>query len=372
MPIRVGIIGCGVVGAAIAYHLSQTSDIEVWAWDRRSPHHYAATGAALGVLMAVSSTKLKGRHLRWRLESLQQYETLVPQLEAQVHRDIPYNRQGVLRLCFDADALHRWHKTQAVRQRQGFQLELLTREQVTERFPRLQQAHLLDPLKDLQGAIYAPQDRQVDPVALTEALLLGAQQQGAQIQFEAEIQTWQEQVSQTGEYRLSHVCTPQGDLALDWLIVAAGLGSVPLAARCQHSVPMQPVLGQALRVRLPHPWPYPQPVISGDDVHLVPLSAWELWVGATLEFPVDEQVPIANPETMARLYEAAIALYPDLAQAQILKTWSGLRPRPVGQAAPVIQKLTPYTNVMVASGHYRNGVLLAPITATKVQQFLTS
>jgi glycine/D-amino acid oxidase-like deaminating enzyme len=66
----------------------------------------------------------------------------------------------------------------------------------------------------------------------------------------------------------------------------------------------------------------------------------------------------------------AIALYPALAQGTILETWSGLRPRPMERAAPVIEPLAGYRNVLVASGHYRNGVLLAPITAVRVGDWL--
>ncbi|NCJ07474.1 FAD-dependent oxidoreductase [Synechococcales cyanobacterium C] len=373
MPIQVGIIGCGVVGAAIAYTLSQMPGVKVWVWDRRLPQAYEATGAALGVLMAVSSPKLKGRHLQLRLESLRQYEALIPRLQAQTHIEIPYNRQGILKLCFSVDELQRWQAIQGVRQRQGFGLEIWNAVQLSEFYPELMQARCLEPPMGVQGAIYSPDDRQVDPVVLTQALLVGAQRQGAQVRFETEIQAWREERGEMGEgsdRTLTHICTPQGDYALDWLIVAAGLGSVPLAAQWQHPVPMEPVLGQALQLRLPRPWRYPQPVISGNDIHLVPLNAQELWVGATVEFAANAEVPRADRQALERLYQGAIALYPDLAEAQILKTWSGHRPRPVGQAAPVIKRLSPYANVILASGHYRNGVLLAPITATKIQQFL--
>ncbi|MEM6592536.1 MAG: FAD-dependent oxidoreductase, partial [Cyanobacteria bacterium P01_C01_bin.73] len=59
-----------------------------------------------------------------------------------------------------------------------------------------------------------------------------------------------------------------------------------------------------------------------------------------------------------------------LAEAEILSTWYGLRPRPQGQAAPIIQPLEGYCNAILATGHYRNGVLLAPATALKVCELL--
>ena len=66
----------------------------------------------------------------------------------------------------------------------------------------------------------------------------------------------------------------------------------------------------------------------------------------------------------------AIAFCPELKQATILKTWSGKRPRPEGIPAPIIEKLTGYSNVLLATAHYRNGVLLAPATALEVARLL--
>ena len=97
---RIGIVGCGVVGAAIAYHLSQNPNLNITVWDRRHPDTWQATGAALGVLMAVISSKLKGKHLELCLASLQHYQTWLPQLQAQTGIEVPCNRQGILQLCF--------------------------------------------------------------------------------------------------------------------------------------------------------------------------------------------------------------------------------------------------------------------------------
>jgi glycine oxidase len=100
-------------------------------------------------------------------------------------------------------------------------------------------------------------------------------------------------------------------------------------------------------------------------------------VGATVEFPVGtEVIPSAESfmelkkQTIYNLQRSAIEFFPALATAEILDTWSGLRPRPVGRPAPVIEQLAGYKNVIVATGHYRNGVLLAPATARMVKQFL--
>ncbi|MEM8805039.1 MAG: FAD-dependent oxidoreductase, partial [Cyanobacteria bacterium P01_G01_bin.38] len=107
----------------------------------------------------------------------------------------------------------------------------------------------------------------------------------------------------------------------------------------------------------------------------VPLGEGFYWIGATVEFPPEAGVQSLNElDPKAELLEAvrqgAIAYCPALATADVIKTWVGFRPRPQGQAAPVIQPLAGYSNVTVATGHYRNGVLLAPATALMVKDMI--
>jgi glycine oxidase len=361
---RIGIIGCGVVGAAIAYRLSQIQGLEVIVWDKRSPEQWEATGAALGVLMAVISTKLKGKHVRLRLQSLSLYETLIPELEALTGQPLPYNRKGILQLCFDRDRLEWWQTTQTMRAKQGYSLELWPQSQLVTTYPELAAASLQG--EPAIGAIYSPQDRQLQPITLTQAFIQSAQHNGVEFHWQSPI----EQLDINTD-RLTHVTTLQGKTAVDGLIVAAGLGSLPLTQTLNHNLKLSPVLGQALHLRLSKPLPQPWPVINGEDIHLVPFNRQELWVGATVE-PPDPQTlnATANPLELKKVLQQATALYPPLKEAKILRTWQGLRPRPVDRAAPVIEQLPQFQNVMLATGHYRNGVLLAPITAEMIATWI--
>lgn len=367
---QIGIIGCGVVGAAIAFELSQTHQVTVW--DARSPHQWQATGAALGVLMAAITPKLKGKHLQLRLDSLKLYETLIPELEAITHISLPYNRQGILRLCFDGDELNRWSRTQQVRAQQGFHLDILDQDQLFQTYPHLKTAHLWESKAPAVGAIYSPQDRQLDPVALSAALITAAQKNGAEVYFNTTISGFKP--LQAGDPRsLTHVCSSTDSYPVDWVIVSAGLGSTPLTTTLQQTVPIYPVLGQALHLQRQYPLADLLPVVNGDQVHIVPLNASEVWVGATVEFPSEVGGAIeADPVQLKELHQRAIALDASLAHAKVLRTWSGLRPRPHERPAPIIERLPGYDNVVVASGHYRNGVLLAPITAQKVRQLISN
>lgn len=354
---RVAVVGCGVVGAAIAYELSLVPGLVVTAFDRQPPAQ-AATGAALGVLMGVISQKLKGRAWQLRQTSLQRYATLIPQLEAATGLTIPQNYQGIVRLCFDPTEIAKWHKLIEVRHSQGWQLHWWQVAQLRDRCPHIQAA-------DLVGAIYSPDDRQIDPTALTLALVDAAQRQGVTFHWGAEVQALDLQPPS----RCNGIHTLQGAIAADWVVLAAGLGSPEVILKTPQPLKLQPVLGQALRLRLERSLGKPdfQPVVTGKDIHLVPLGNSEYWVGATVEFPTDASPITAQPDRLEEVMQGAIALCPALAQAQILHQWSGLRPRPVDRPAPIIEPLTPYPNVLLATGHYRNGVLLAPATAIAIR-----
>lgn len=370
---QVGIVGCGVVGAAIAYELSQLPGLAVTVLDRRSPDQWEATGAALGILMAALSQK-KGGSLHRRLASLQRYETLVPELEARTGYKIPYNRQGILYLCFDQAELSRWQGVAPLRASQGFPLEILDLADLRTNYPELNHARALATAQPLVGAVHSTADRQIDPVCLTTALVKGAQKQGAIFNFQTTVQGFR-QNTVAGDRQVKYIQTQQGELAVDWVVLAAGLGSTLLSTELQQPVEVRPVLGQALHLQLSQPLvATPWPVISGLDVHLVPVGSQELWVGATVEFP-DQCLDRAihpNAQRLAALQQQAIAFCPALADATVTRTWSGLRPRPENRPAPIVEPLANYRNVLLATGHYRNGVLLAPATAQKIRQMISA
>ena len=243
--------------------------------------------------------------------------------------------------------------------------------QLRQRYPEVSTARSLETGSSAMGAIYSPQDLQMDPVALTKTLVTAATQNGVQFHWQTTVQSFGTEQC-THSQHITEVETDQGHHAIDIVILAAGLGSTPLTTTLQQTVPIQPVLGQAMQLRRSIPLPFPYPVINGEGIHLVPLNASELWVGATVEFPAENSFtpPEAEPALLEQVRQQVIALNPTLANAQIIRSWSGLRPRPQGQAAPVIQTLSGYDNVILATGHYRNGVLLAPITAELVEQLI--
>ncbi len=367
---RVTIVGCGVVGAAIAYELSKISQLSVTVIDPKPPAQ-AATGAALGVLMAAISHKTKGKAWQRRWASMERYETLIPELESQTGQHIPYNRQGLLKIYFTPEERENWESLATVRQSQNIPLELLSPSDLDSRYPQLN-------TNAIAGAVFSPSDRQIDPTRLTQVLIEAAKQNGVTCYFGVAAENFECTTNQHDSKTCTKIHTSDGtlkEIPTDWLVIAAGLGSTPLTTHLAANTEIQPVLGQAMHLRLSNSESLsqgqPEPVITGDDMHIVPLGSGEYWVGATVEFPDAEGTPPEkDTQKLQPIFQQAVRLCPELANATIINTWSGLRPRPEGRPAPIIKPLSGYDNVILATGHYRNGILLAPATALEVRELL--
>jgi len=357
---HIAIIGGGIVGATIAYELSKNPELTVSLFEEKRGIE-GSTKAALGVLVGISSQKKSGRAWDLREKSLKRYPSLISELEYLTQRSISHNSQGLVHLCFSLESLSKWQELQKIRQSQGWTLEIWDNQQLTQKCPNI--AH-----KDLVAGIYSPADWQINPSELTEVLLEAASVNGVNLYLGQKIS----RLVIEGELKYCKGLVVAGEeKQCDYLVIAAGLGSVSLTTDLAQNLPMQPVLGQALQLRLEQkPDTDFQPVITGEDIHIVPLGGGEYWVGATVEYPDTHNQVEANSQLLQQVLEGAISFYPCLAQATIIKTWSGQRPRPLGRSAPIIEKLAGYNNIILATGHYRNGVLLAPATAARVKELL--
>ena len=362
---KIAIVGCGIVGATIAYELSQNPGLDITVIEKSTPAN-GSTGAALGVLMGVISHKKKGRAWRLREASLRRYATLIDELEKKTGIDIPVNALGIFKLLFVGDDLAKWHKLKEFRASKGWNLEIGDRNYVRQQCP-----HLIN--DDIIGAVYSPQDRQIHPVKLTQALVAAATANGVEFQFGVTVEDFiTELVAGKELSTCKQIITAKGKIEVEQLVISAGLGSTPLTQSLQQTVSIRPVIGQAIRFKLNKPLGNPdfQPVITGKDRHIVPLGNNEYWLGATVEFPTETGDSIAEPKLLDRVIQDTIDFCPEISNADILESWIGKRPRPEGIAAPVIGNLSGYDNVILATAHYRNGVLLAPATALEVGKIL--
>ncbi len=344
---RVAIVGCGAIGAMLSYELNKT-DVQVSVFESRSQPATGSTGAALGVLMAACSSKAKGDLVTLRLQSLRRYDRLIDELRGTLPNplEILYNRQGILNLYQSADAEVKARSLIEIRQEQGFELQWLDRDTVSQQFPQWQ----------TQGGLFSPCDRAVHPSQLVNALVAAAQNSGVQFYWNAPI----------------HSVT---DLLADHdrVVVTAGIGSNPLLApllKERDQDLLQPVGGQALLLRVPdlnlaHVVHFEN--ADGSDTNVVPLGDDRYWLGATVEFEYEQLPRQANVEL---LLNQAIAWCPIFGNAEVIETWAGDRPRPLGVRAPILGFVPNHPQILIATGHYRNGVMMAPITAQITKDLL--
>ena len=369
---KIIVVGCGIVGALIAYELSQQTDAEIIVLDKQQPAQ-ESTGAALGVLMGAISGRVKGRTWRLREASIRRYHSLIPELDKQGY-SVPFNRNGIVSLCYDEEKLPRWESLKEKRATQGWPLEIWSPEQLQMRCPHIDVVRCDGEIeRTVKAAIYSPKDGQVHPKELTEALIEVARSRGVQFKWNTAV----ERLLMEGD-RCVGVKTAESELIADWVVLSAGLGSAALSEVVTEPLDLIPVLGQAMEIHLPETLGHLdfQPVINGDDIQFVPLGQGRYWIGATVEFPEFDYAHPSSAEMvpemdgLKNLKKGAEGFCAAIARAKILNTWSGLRPRPAGQPAPVIKPLGNTQNVTLATGHYRNGVLLAPATAQQVCNLL--
>lgn len=365
MTRKVVVVGGGVIGSAIAYELTSNPQWEITLIDENENPGSGATAAALGVLMGIISLKTKGRAWTLREASIRRYHQLIPELEELTGLSIPHNKDGTVKLLLDEEEISRYEKLAQLRASQGYSLQLWDVEKLRYNCPELDIAATA-----VKGAVYSPYDWQVSPTPLTKALVRGAITRGAQCIFGEKVIALK---VNKDSGRCEGVELEKYSLSADYVILATGLGTTPLLTPLGVDIQVQPVLGQALLLKYDN-WLHPEgfnPVISGDDIHITPLSDGQFWLGATVEFPSGQQSELTpNSDLLHKLYQRATEFYPNLTQATIMLSWSGKRPHPQGKSAPVIERLAPYPNIILATGHYRNGILLAPATAQTVKQMI--
>jgi len=212
-------------------------------------------------------------------------------------------------------------------------------------------------LKELEPALVTPaspavylQERSVDPRALTAAAWKAAKHRGVDFSSGDEVTA----VTVT-EGRATGVSTVKTAFHAAKVVNCAGAwsGQIP-----PHAFPTRPVKGQMLCLVMPSRTLLKH-VVRSPDAYLIPRSDGRLLVGATVEEAgFDKRTDLA---TIQRLHHAALALVPELRNARILEDWAGLRPG-TPDALPILGE-TQTLGYYVATGHFRDGILLAPITA---------
>lgn len=200
------------------------------------------------------------------------------------------------------------------------------------------------------GPAFYLTERSVDPRALTAAAVKTAKNRG--VDFSAGDPVSAVNLS---DGVVTGVRTTKTSFLASKVVNCAGAWSGKIGP---HAFPTRPVKGQMLCLAMPSRT-FLKHVIRSPKVYLIPRSDGRLLVGATVEEAgFDKRI---DPETIQRLHRAALQLVPKLCDARILEDWAGLRPG-TPDALPILGA-TPTPGYYVATGHFRDGILLAPVTA---------
>ncbi|MEI6829158.1 MAG: FAD-dependent oxidoreductase [Synechococcaceae cyanobacterium ELA445] len=342
-PRSVAVIGGGFVGLCCAWHLRRRGH-RVTLLDDGEP---GGSAAALGLLMAHVYRRSSGRGWRLRQNSMALLEQWQGELAAVGH-GVAVHR-GLLLLAQDSDEWERLQNLAERGRRRGLPLETRSATELAGWQPALPEG--------LVGGLWSPRDGQLDPATWGAALAADGRRLGLELRQGATGRVERIEASATAGTGWTVVPAEGEHVRAEVLIVSAALGSTRLLAPLGLDLPLEPVLGQALELELPPEAPdlWPESVVWA-GMNLVPRPGRRLWLGATLEPGTH-----ACPEALADLRDLKGAAPDWLRRARTVRQWQGLRARPMGQPAPVLQE--PLPGLLVVTGHYRNGILLAPACA---------
>jgi glycine oxidase len=204
-------------------------------------------------------------------------------------------------------------------------------------------------LADINRPAFYLKERSVDPRALVQAALQAAKRRGVDVSSRDEVKA-----VNLSDGHVSGVTTQKTSFLAPKVVNCAGAWSGQIAP---YAFPTRPVKGQMLC--LVSPSRMLKHVIRSPEIYLIPRSDGRIIVGTTVEEAgFDKRTDVA---TIQRLHAAAIAMVPELRNAKILEDWAGLRPG-TPDALPILGT-TGTPGYYVATGHFRDGILLAPITA---------
>jgi glycine oxidase len=324
------IIGAGIIGLSLARELRKRS-ASVLLIDRGMPGREASRAAA--GMLAATPGEMPSALLPFASASLQLYPEFVHELQDEAGIDVDLRRDGTLLFLDSPPALS----------------EVLTGEKISELAPNL----------NTQGrcGVYLS-EASVDPRALISAALQACKHRGVDTSFGDAITS-----VELTDRGVTGVSTAKTKFSASMVVNCAGAWSGQIGPR---PFPTRPVKGQMLCVAMPTR-NLVRYVIRTPDVYLVPRSDGRLLIGATLEdVGYDKHI---DADTIQRLHRAALSLVPALTDARILEDWAGLRPG-TPDALPILGSAN-VPGYYVATGHFRDGILLTPVTARAMAQVLT-
>ncbi|WP_134032494.1 glycine oxidase ThiO [Streptomyces bluensis] len=353
------VVGGGVIGLVTAWRAAQrgfaTAVVDP------EPGGGAARVAA-GMLAAVTELHYGEQTLLGlNLASARRYPDFAAELTEVTGLDLGYRRCGTIAVALDADDRAHLRELHALQRQSGLESEWLSGRDCRRLEPML--------APGVRGGLRVDGDHQIDPRRLARALVAACERAGVVFH-----RMWAERLSVVRERAAGIRAADGTDLAAGRVVLAAGSLSGRLAGVPDDALPpVRPVKGQVLRLTVPKRYaPFlnrtVRAVVRGSHVYLVPRENGELVVGAT-----SEELGWDTTVTAGGVYELlrdAHELVPGITELPLTETRAGLRPGSPDNA-PLLGP-TACEGLLLATGHYRNGVLLTPVTGDVMAHVLTT
>jgi glycine oxidase len=345
------IIGGGIIGCSIALELARARvRILVLERDRLGCE---ASGEAAGMLAPQAEGLAPGPLLDLCLKSREMFGPLQARLQEEAGIDIEYVRSGIVYPFLTEEDERYGQRLFQEQHGRGLKVERWDRAQVLAAEPQVTPA--------VRGALYLPDDHQVQNARMVRALAVAGSRQGV-----AHLEGSPVTAFLRDGHRVTGVRTLSEAYHAGKVIIAAGAWSGTLSALLGRDIPVRPARGQLLSLEtegnlLRH-------IVYGRDVYLVPWPSGEVVVGSTVEF-----VGFAKHVTAAGiegLLSGARRLVPALGSRPMLRAWAGFRPWTPDEL-PYLGPVPGAPGLYIASGHFRNGILLAPATGALMAELLS-
>jgi glycine oxidase len=345
------VVGGGIIGFAIARELARGGR-RVELLERLSAGAEASLAAA-GMLAPLAEAPEASPFFEACRDSRDLWAAWVPALEAESDLSIDYNTEGALVIAADPWEQEALARLAAAARELGERVDAVVPTDFLPRIPALSEA--------LGAALFLPGEHRVDNVQALTALSIAAQRAGVEVSRPADVLRVE---ALAGGSAVRVHLAGGGTREAEWLVLAAGTGSAGIDGL--PPLPVRPVRGQMLLLSGAD-WPFGGTLRSGHH-YAVRRGATGLVVGSTLE-----EAGFANHATVrgvGSLLAFVERFLPGLAEARLEAVWAGLRPA-TPDALPLLGRL-PGLPVVVATGHFRNGILLAPWTARRIAALVES
>jgi glycine oxidase len=342
------IAGGGVIGGAIAMELARAG-LRVAVFDRQQPGQEASWASA-GILSPAPENPGMVVMVPLGKASLGLYPEFVAQVEEISGKNTGFRPKGTLEALFSHDTKAELSTIIALHHGLGLKAEPLRAADARELEPALSE--------EVEAAVLRPEEGSIDNRALTVAILEAAQRSGAEVfSGNGAKAIWRE------GNRCAGLVLQNERVEAKWTIIAAGCFSAMIEGIAPYA-PVRPAKGQMVALRADDL--KMERVLWSDKIYLVPRNDGRILAGATIEYAgFDKRTTAGGIE---KILSGAIDLAPDLANARIEETWAGLRPDSPDHL-PILGP-TDIDGLLIATGHFRSGILLAPVTARLIREWI--